>query len=85
MGLPPTCSSTARGAREGPFAPPAVNFVDCYGSLDRLLRRIAFRSSLARRTRADVEAAIFADRIRSAPLEYSVFVTALPRSGIQSC
>lgn len=58
-----------------------MNFEDRYGTMDRLLHRIAFRAPAAQHALADVEELLFGDRLRSIPLETPVFITALPRSG----
>lgn len=52
-----------------------------YGTLDRLLHRLAFRVPFAQRALADVEEALYRDRLAPVESGRPVFVTALPRSG----
>ena len=56
-----------------------MNFEDRYGTLDRLLHRIAFNADTAQHALADVENTIYADEL--SPLDDPVFITSLPRSG----
>lgn len=56
-----------------------MNFEDRYGTLDRLLHRVAFSANTAQHALADVENTLYADDLP--PLRAPVFITALPRSG----
>lgn len=56
-----------------------MNFEDRYGTLDRLLHRIAFSAGTAQHALADVENTLYADELPL--LEAPVFITSLPRSG----
>lgn len=52
-----------------------------YGTLDRLLHRIAFRVTSAQRAMADLEEGLFREALAAVELRRPVFLTALPRSG----
>ncbi|PSQ96386.1 MAG: hypothetical protein BRD55_06895 [Bacteroidetes bacterium SW_9_63_38] len=56
-----------------------MNFEDRYGTLDRLLHRIAFSADTAQHALADVENTLYADELP--PVDAPVFITSLPRSG----
>ena len=58
-----------------------MNFGDRYGTLERLLHRVAFRLGTARRALADVEETLYGDAFEGISAEEPVFITALPRSG----
>ncbi|MCS3938730.1 hypothetical protein GGP84_001356 [Salinibacter ruber] len=58
-----------------------MNFDDRYGTLDRLLYRIAFRVGTAQHALSDVEETVYADQLEGIAAEDPVFITALPRSG----
>lgn len=58
-----------------------MNFGDRYGTLDRLLYRIAFRSETAQHALADVEQTLYAETLEEIEVEEPVFITALPRAG----
>lgn len=58
-----------------------MNFDDRYGTLDRLLYRIAFRSGAAQHALADVEEMLFADQLEGITADDPFFITSLPRSG----
>ena len=58
-----------------------MNFGNRYGTLDRMLYRIAFRSGTAQHALADAEQALYADTLEEVTVEDPVFITALPRAG----
>lgn len=58
-----------------------MNFGDRYGTLDRLLYRVAFRAGTAQHALSDVEETLYADQLEGIAVEDPVFITALPRSG----
>ena len=58
-----------------------MNFGDRYGTMGRLLHRIAFRAGTAQHALSDVEDALYADRIEGITADDPVFITSLPRSG----
>jgi hypothetical protein len=58
-----------------------MNVGDRYGTMGRLLHRIAFRAGTAQHALSDVEETLYADRIDGITAEDPVFITSLPRSG----
>jgi hypothetical protein len=58
-----------------------MNFGDHYGTLDRLLYRIAFRVGTAQHALSDVEETLYADQFDGLKADDPVFITSLPRSG----
>ena len=58
-----------------------MNFEDRYGTLDRVLYRIAFHVGTAQHALADVEEMLFDDKLEGITVDDPVFVTSLPRSG----
>lgn len=56
-----------------------MNFDERYGTLDRLLHRVAFRAGTAQHSLADVEELLYEGSLP--PLNDPVFITALPRAG----
>jgi hypothetical protein len=58
-----------------------MNFEERYGTLDRLLYRLAFRAGTAQHAMADVEAGLFGDEINAVSAKDPVFITSLPRAG----
>ncbi len=58
-----------------------MNFEDRYGTLDRILYRIAFRVGTAQHALSDVEKMTFKDKLEGVTVDDPVFVTSLPRSG----
>lgn len=58
-----------------------MNFGDRYGTLDRLLYRIAFRSGTAQHALSDVEEVFYKDKLDGITADDPVFISALPRSG----
>jgi hypothetical protein len=58
-----------------------LNFKDSYGSLDRLLHDIAFRTGNAQQALADLEEFLYKKLLKGVQLHVPVFITALPRSG----
>ena len=58
-----------------------MNVGDRYGTMGRLLHRIAFRAGTAQHALSDVEETLYADRIGGITAEDPVFITSLPRSG----
>lgn len=58
-----------------------MNFDDRYGTLDRFLYRIAFRSGTAQHALSDVEKMLFPDQLEGITADNPVFITSLPRSG----
>jgi len=58
-----------------------MNVGDRYGTMSRLLHRIAFQAGTAQRALSDVESALYADRIDGSTADNPVFITSLPRSG----
>jgi hypothetical protein len=58
-----------------------MNFGDRYGTLDRLLYRVAFRAGTAQHALSDVEGTLYAGRLEGVTADDPVFITALPRSG----
>ena len=58
-----------------------MNFGDRYGTMGRLLHRIAFRAGTAQRALSDVENALYAGRIDGITADDPVFIISLPRSG----
>jgi hypothetical protein len=58
-----------------------MNVGDRYGTMGRLLHRIAFRVGTAQHALSDVEETLYADRIDGVTADDPVFITSLPRSG----
>lgn len=58
-----------------------MNFGDRYGTLDRMLYRIAFRSGTAQHALSDVENLLYRDTLEDIEVQDPVFISALPRSG----
>lgn len=58
-----------------------MNVGDRYGTLDRLLYRVAFRAGTAQRALSDMEESLYAGRLEEITAENPVFITSLPRSG----
>jgi hypothetical protein len=58
-----------------------MNFEERYGTLDRLLYRIAFRGGTAQHAMADVEEMMFEDELEAVSAGDPVFITSLPRAG----
>jgi hypothetical protein len=58
-----------------------MNVGDRYGTMGRLLHRIAFRAGTAQHALSDVEETLYADRIKGITADDPVFITSLPRSG----
>ncbi len=58
-----------------------MNFGDRYGTLDRLLYRIAFRAGTAQHALSDVEETLYVDQLDGITADDPVFITSLPRSG----
>ncbi|PSQ64636.1 MAG: hypothetical protein BRD25_03320, partial [Bacteroidetes bacterium QH_1_61_8] len=58
-----------------------MNFDERYGTLDRLLYRIAFRSGTAQHAMADVEEIMYRDDLESISVDDPVFISSLPRAG----
>jgi hypothetical protein len=58
-----------------------MNVGDRYGTMGRLLHRIAFRAGTAQHALSDVEETLYADRIGDFTADDPVFITSLPRSG----
>ena len=58
-----------------------MNFDERYGTLDRLLYRIAFRGGTAQHAMADVEEMMYRDDLESISADDPVFITSLPRAG----
>ena len=58
-----------------------MNFDERYGTLDRLLYRIAFRGGTAQHAMADMEEMMFQDELESVSADGPVFITSLPRAG----
>lgn len=58
-----------------------MNVSDRYGTMGRLLHRIAFRVGTAQHALSDVEESLYADRLDGVTAEDPVFITSLPRSG----
>ncbi|MCS4181864.1 hypothetical protein GGQ07_003327 [Salinibacter ruber] len=58
-----------------------MNVGDRYGTMGRLLHRIAFRAGTAQHALSDVEETLYADRIGGIAADDPVFITSLPRSG----
>jgi hypothetical protein len=58
-----------------------MNVGDRYGTMSRLLHRIAFQAGTAQHALSDVEDALYADRIDGITADNPVFITSLPRSG----
>jgi hypothetical protein len=58
-----------------------MNFDERYGTLDRILYRLAFRAGTAQHAMADVEEGLFGDAIDAVSAEAPVFISSLPRAG----
>ena len=58
-----------------------MNFGDRYGTMSRLLHRIAFRAGTAQHALSDVEETLYAGWIEGITADDPVFITSLPRSG----
>lgn len=58
-----------------------MNFGERYGTVNRILYRIAFRAGTAQHALSDVEEAIFADQLKGVTAKDPVFITSLPRAG----
>jgi len=58
-----------------------MNFEERYGTLDRLLYRIAFRGGTAQHAMADVEEMMYEDDLASVSADDPVFISSLPRAG----
>ena len=58
-----------------------MNFDERYGTLDRILYRLAFRAGTAQHAMADVEEGLFADEIDEVSAKHPVFISSLPRAG----
>jgi hypothetical protein len=58
-----------------------MNVGDRYGTMDRLLHRVAFRAGTAQHALSDMEETLYADRIDGISADDPVFITSLPRSG----
>lgn len=52
-----------------------------YGFVDRMVHRLAFRSSAVQPMLCDLELRLYGDRIRQQVIEKPIFVTSLPRAG----
>jgi len=52
-----------------------------YSSMDRLLHRVAFRTSIAQISLGDLENRMFAEQLADCNAKRPVFITALPRAG----
>jgi hypothetical protein len=52
-----------------------------YGSVDKLLHRLAFRGAWVQRAVADIEDALFRRVLSTVPIKRPVFITSLPRCG----
>jgi hypothetical protein len=78
--VPLFISLKLRGSRETSHAQQAAN-AGSYSALDRLLHRVAFRTTAAQLALADVEDRVFAGQLAACRVDRPVFVTALPRAG----
>jgi Sulfotransferase domain. len=58
-----------------------MNFEERYGTLDRLLYRIAFRGGTAQHAMADVEEMMYEEELDSVSADDPVLITSLPRAG----
>ena len=58
-----------------------MNVGDRYGTMGRLLHRIAFRAGTAQHALSDVEESLYADQLEGITADDPVFITSLPRSG----
>jgi len=58
-----------------------MNVGDRYGTMSRLLHRIAFRAGTAQHALSDVEETLYANQIEGITADDPVFITSLPRSG----
>jgi hypothetical protein len=78
--IPLVVAVRSRGGRESTQAKSRDEEGD-YSALDRLLHRVAFRTTSAQIAMADVEDRLFARQLAACKIERPVFVTALPRAG----
>jgi hypothetical protein len=58
-----------------------MNVGDRYGTMGRLLHRVAFRAGTAQHALSDMEETLYADQIDGISADDPVFITSLPRSG----
>ena len=58
-----------------------MHFQDRYSKLDRFLHSLAFSGIEMQKALADIEARLYARRLRGIELDRPVFITALPRAG----
>ena len=61
-----------------------MNFGDRYGTMGRLLHRIAFRAGTAQHALSDVEDALYAGRIEGITADDPVFITYERKSQVRS-
>jgi hypothetical protein len=78
--VPLVVSLKSRGSRRSSQPQESVDAAS-YSALDRLLHRVAFRTTTAQLALADIEDRMFAGQLAACKVDRPVFVTALPRAG----
>jgi hypothetical protein len=78
--VPLIVSARSRRPHESSCSQSSVG-PESYTALDRLLHRVAFRSTTAQLALADLEDRMFARQLADCRIDRPVFVTALPRAG----